>query len=425
LSWPSVAVIVLNWNGKAYLSDCLTSLRQQTYPGPWQVVLVDNGSTDGSEALVRRDFPEVRVIRSPVNLGFAAGNNLAARQLDTDLVALLNNDTRADPNWLAELVAAVTSAPDVAAAGGKILSWDGRRSDFLGGGVTLTGFGVQLGFGEPATEGGAERDVLFACGGSMIVKRKPYLEVGGLDDDYFLYYEDVDLGWRLWIAGYRVRYAPRSVVFHRHGGSRSWNADQLAFLYERNALYTIYKNYDDGHLARVLPAALLLAAKRAALVTGVDRRRFVLSSTPESRPAVGDAAIRRNWSTLRDSLRRRGVPATADRIAARLRGRIGSRWRQMRVQLGQRVAGREESVMVPSSVISRLAALEVFGSDLPALQIKRLAIQGLRRRSDEEILPLFEVPFEPSFARTEYIEYHHRLLRALNLSSWVEVNPSR
>jgi len=183
VSRPSVSIIVLNWNGRSYLAECLGSLRRQTYEGPHQVVLVDNGSQDGSADYVEAAFPEVRLIRSPVNLGFAAGNNLAARQLDTDLLAFLNNDTRTDPGWLEELVRSVTAAPDVACAGGRILSWDGKTVDFMGGGATLTGLGIQFGYGQPASADAPAGDILFACGGSMIVKRDPYLQVGGLDDD--------------------------------------------------------------------------------------------------------------------------------------------------------------------------------------------------------------------------------------------------
>ena len=277
MSQPSVSIIVLNWNGRPYLAECLGSLRSQTYDGPYQVVLVDNGSQDGSADYVEASFPGVRLIRSAVNLGFAAGNNLAARQLDTDLLAFLNNDTRTEPTWLDELVQSVTVAPDVACAGGRILSWDGKTVDFLGGGATLTGLGIQFGYGQPAAVEAPAGDILFACGGSMIVKREPYLQIGGLDDDYFLFYEDLDLGWRFWLAGYRVRYAPGAIMYHRHhGGTRRFEDERLAVLYERNALYTIYKNYDDRHLAAVLPAALLLTAERATQMAGIDRRGFQL-----------------------------------------------------------------------------------------------------------------------------------------------------
>jgi GT2 family glycosyltransferase len=418
VSGPSVAVVVLNWNGKEYLTDCLASLRQQTYPGPRQLVVVDNGSEDGSASFVQGAFPEVRVIRSAVNLGFSAGNNLAARQLDTELVAFLNNDTRADPRWLEELVIAVTGAPDVACAGGKILSWDGGRLDFGGGGATLTGFGLQLGFGEPATDGDSDKDMLFACGGSMIVKRRPYLEVGGLDDDYFLFYEDVDLGWRFWLAGHRVRYAPRSVVYHRHhGATRRWDERRLAVLYERNALYTIYKNYDDEHLTRVLPAALLLAAERAAVLAGVSRSP--VPGSPRRAVALGGVIKPTDWKKLGDSIRRRGMVGTVGGLWTVAAVRIRPRFARFRARLGRWVSGDRDAVAVSPAAISRLQALEEFGANLPALQEKRRAVQALRRRTDAEILELFITPLDPGFDGPGFNEYHQRLLKAFRLDQWV------
>lgn len=425
---PSVSVIVLNWNGREYLSDCLVSLRAQTYDGPWQVVVVDNGSSDGSADFVKREFPDVRLIESPDNLGFSGGNNLGARQVDSELIAFLNNDTRVDPGWLEGLVASVTEAPEIACAGGKILNWDGSRVDFTGGGATLTGFGLQFGYGQLAAGDEPARDMLFACGGSMIVKRAPYFTVGGLDDDYFLFYEDVDLGWRLWLAGYRVRYAPRSVAYHRHhGATRRWEDERLAVLYERNALYTIYKNYDDEHLAAVLPAALLLTAERATVLAGIDRSRFRMSSqraavspaapvVPSVTPRSGD------WGKLRQSVRDHGWPSTARRLVGVARRRLHPGIRGVRGRLGQRIAGGRTSMSVPPEAVSRLVALDEFGANLAALQRKREAVQQLRRRKDQEIIKLFKTPLEPGFDGPGFAEYHRRLLAALKMDRWVSEN---
>jgi GT2 family glycosyltransferase len=423
LSDPSVGIVVLNWNGKAHLSDCLASLSRQSYRGPTTTILVDNGSDDGSAAFVQATFPDVRVIRSPVNVGFSAGNNLGARQLETDLLAFVNNDTRADERWLEELVAAVSQAPDVASAGGRILSWDGTRVDFAGGGATLTGFGLQFGFGQQATEAEPERDMLFACGGSMIVKRQPYWEVGGLDDDYFLFYEDVDLGWRFWLAGYRVRFAPRSVVYHRHHGSTNQIDDhRLAVLYERNALYTIYKNYDDEHLATVLPAALLLAAERATVLAGIDRAAFAISKAPGA-PALAapmpasypTPRTAGNWGKLRESLRRFGLLATARRVGSAARIRARPRLSRARLALARRVGGDRQAITMPAAAASRLIALEQFGASLPALRAKREVVQRLRRRGDDQIIELFKTPLDPGFVGPGFSDYHYRVLAALRV----------
>jgi GT2 family glycosyltransferase len=428
LSLASVSIIVLNWNGRPYLAECLGSLREQTYDGPHQVVLVDNGSEDGSASYVEASFPEVRVIRSSVNLGFAAGNNLAARQLDTDLLAFLNNDTRADPTWLDELVRSVTAAPDVACAGGRILSWDGKTVDFIGGGATLTGLGIQFGYGQPATVDAPEGDILFACGGSMIVKRDPYLQVGGLDDDYFLFYEDVDLGWRYWLAGYRVRYAPKATIYHRHhGGTRRIEDERLAVLYERNALYTIYKNYDDRHLAAVLPAALLLAAERATVLAGIDRRRFTLptGSSRMPQPALARGMVKDDdWTKLSASVRQHGIRSTGRRLVGAARKRLGPAIGQLRGRLGHRISGRRGTVLVPLAAVSRLIALEEFGASLPELVKKRRAVQALRRRPDDDIVELFKTALEPGFDGPGFVEFHRALVQALRLDRLVEVRPS-
>jgi GT2 family glycosyltransferase len=428
VSRPSVSIIVLNWNGRPYLAECLESLRSQSYDGPHQVVLVDNGSQDGSADMVEASFPEVRLIRSPVNLGFAAGNNLAARQLDTELLAFLNNDTRTDPNWLDELVRSVTEASDVASAGGRILSWDGKTVDFIGGGATLTGLGMQFGYGQPASVDAPAGDILFACGGSMIVKRDAYLQVGGLDDDYFLFYEDVDLGWRFWLAGYRVRYAPGAIMFHRHhGGTRRFEDERLAVLYERNALYTLYKNYDDRHLAAVLPAALLLAAERATVLSGVDRRGFQL---PVGSPRVAQAGLTTgvvkvdDWRKLGAGVRQQGLRFTGRRLLRAARTRLRPAIARLRGRLGDRIGGRRGAVLVPLAAISRLVALEEFGANLPQLVKKRRAVQALRRREDDDIIELFRSALEPGFDDPGFKEFHRTLVQALRLDRLVEVRPS-
>ena len=422
MNWPSVAIVVLNWNGREYLSECLTSAGAQTYPGAFEVVLVDNGSDDGSAAHVESAFPRVRLIRSPVNRGFAAGNNLAARHLDAELFAFLNNDTRVEPTWLQELVAVLMAAPDIACAGGKIMSWDGQRIDFVGGGSTLTGFGLQFDYGEAASEHDRERDILFACGGSMVVRRAPYLQVGGLDDDYFLFYEDVDLGWRFWLAGHRVRFAPKSVAYHRHhGGTRRFEERRLAVLYERNALYTIYKNYDDAHLAAVLPAAILLAAEKAASLADIDRTQFLIPAVPAPAPAGDRVRARRaSWKKVRASLRERGLVNTSGRILRAAKARALPATLRWRGRLARRIAGRDETVSVPAAAVSRLVALEEFGKHLPELREKRRAVQRLRRRSDDEILDLFGLPLEPGFGGPGFSDYHRRLMRAFELDTWAE-----
>lgn len=414
MSLPSVSIVVLNWNGRQYLKDCLEALRAQTYGGPFEIVVMDNGSTDGSAEFVREHFPDVRLLVSPHNLGFSGGNNFAARQLTMDALAFLNNDTRADPRWLEELVKVLTSAPDIASAAGKILTWDGSRIDFVASGATVTGFGLQLGWGETASEYDREDDILSPCGGSMVIWREIFEKVGRFDDDYFLFYEDLDLGWRLWVAGYRVRSAPKSLVRHVHHGAARWHDDQRkAVLYERNALYTIYKNYDDEHLAAILPAALLLTAEKATLMVGPDRRAYALPADAAPPQATGSGGARlvkaTDIATLRRSLKAVGITGTARKLRDALRARL-----RMRVS-----AAQHDKDGLPRAAVSTLLALEQFGNHLPVLQQKRAAVQSLRRRPDAEILKLFRLPLEPGAPLDGFAEYHRRLMHTLGVDRWV------
>ena len=204
-----VSVCILSWNGRRHLETCLPALRAQRDPGvPWEVLVLDNGSDDGTVAWVRREHPWVRLVESPVNTGFCGGNNRLVAAAEGDAVALLNNDTRPREGWLAALVEALAGAPDdVAAVSGRILDWTGERLDFARGVMTFDGHAFQLDFGRPLERARVPADgdeLLFPCGGNLLVKKRSFLDAGGFDEDYFAYLEDVDLGWRLWSGGERV-----------------------------------------------------------------------------------------------------------------------------------------------------------------------------------------------------------------------------
>lgn len=331
-SQPTVAVLVLNLNGRDHLSACLPGLDAQVYPNR-EIVIVDNGSTDGSVDYVRRAHAGVRVLELGENRGFCAAYNAAVAAVDTDFVVFLNNDTRVEPDWLGELVAAALRH-DASAVASRILDWDGRRIDFIGGEVAFNGHAWQTAHGQSAATTPAERELLFACGGSMLVSRHVFLDTGGFDDDFFAYFEDVDLGWRLSVLGHRIVLAPKAVTYHRlHGTSGAWAIAPRLRLYERNALATIFKNYEDATLARVLPAAIGLTLARALSAAGLDPDAFRLGG---SRPPG--------------------------------------------------VAG------LPSAAVAYLIALEDFARSLPSLVEKRAAIQSRRRRSDHELFVLFGEP---------------------------------
>src|SRR5438105_14224588 len=262
---PSVSRIVLNWNGRAHLEPCLRSLLDLDYdPERLEVILCDNGSEDGSADYVRARFPAVKVIQLERNHGFAEGNDLAAEQASGEWLGFLNNDMRVERDWLNDLLAALDDHPRAACLASRIKTWDGSALDFIGGGVNYQGHGFQVDYGEQSSDRDVERRVLFACGGAMLIRREVFREVGGFDRDYFAYFEDVDPGWRLNLLGHQVWYTPRATAFHRHHGTASrLVAHKLRVLYERNALFTIYKCFEDRDLDRLLTTALLLLNERA------------------------------------------------------------------------------------------------------------------------------------------------------------------
>lgn len=261
---PKITVIVLNFNGKTHLETCFQSLLQMDYPaGKLELMLVDNASSDGSVELMRARFPSVRIVENPENLGFAAGNNAGAQAATGDYVAFLNNDTRVDPQWLRELIQPCLQEHAAVCAASKILDWDGKKVDFVGAAINFHGFAFQPEHGL-LDLAHAQRELIFACGGAMLIRRDVFLELGGFDEDYFIYFEDMDLGWRLWLAGYKVVLAPKAIVYHRlHATMDAFSGFRKWVLFERNALVTLIKNYDDDNLAKVLPGALMLMIARA------------------------------------------------------------------------------------------------------------------------------------------------------------------
>ncbi|HLX10127.1 MAG TPA: glycosyltransferase, partial [Thermoanaerobaculia bacterium] len=211
--------------------------------------------------------PAVRWLASPVNLGFCAGNNRLVGAATGEAVAFLNNDTRPGRGWLAALVRALAAAPpDVAAVSGKIVDWEGERLDFGRGVMTFDGHAFQLDFRRPLDEARVPargEELLFACGGNMLIRRASFLAAGGFDESYFAYLEDVDLGWRLWSGGERVIFEPEAVVRHRSNATSDLlGLFNRGFLFERNAFLTAYKNYQPGLWEKVMPVLLLTFLSR-------------------------------------------------------------------------------------------------------------------------------------------------------------------
>lgn len=268
-----VAVVIPNWNGLKWLAPCLQSLRQQSYRD-FKTIVVDNGSTDGSVAFLRDQFPDVILCPLPQNLGFAAGMNVGLRMsLDTDYVAALNNDTVADPDWLAALIAVLEAHPKAGAAASLMLSMDDPQIvDTAGDGYGWTGLAFKLGSGQPCSDvPNAPYAVFGASAGACLYRTEMLQEIGLFDESYFAYMEDVDLAMRAQLAGWACMAVPGSTV--RHAGAASSGGGPSAFsvrLTTRNLFVTILKNVPLPVLPLMLLAAVSVqcAAIVATLLTG-------------------------------------------------------------------------------------------------------------------------------------------------------------
>ena len=367
-------------NGREHLETLLDALDRQTFPkAQVELVVVDNGSTDGTVDLLRRRAPNARVLENEQNLGFAAATNQGADHAAGRYLALLNNDMRPEARWLAQMVNALeNSPPEVVCIASRIESWDGERVDFAGGGLSFNGMGYQDGYGAPVgspEDPGAPTRLLFPCGGAMIVDRAVYNAVGGFDDDFFAFYEDVDFGWRLWVLGYEVGFCTGAVVYHHSGatGGRAAAHRKLKLL-ERNALYALVKNYGDETLACVLPAALLLLVKRMALQSGIRREEFVFS-TDDDPPQTDGAPLR---------LPRRTPTFVRAERARSLARRIISRF-------GPHPPLPAQGARVEA--YAGAAAIEDLIDALPRLFEKRRRVQQARQRTDAEVFSRFPARF--------------------------------
>jgi GT2 family glycosyltransferase len=248
----SVSVLVLNYCGKGYLRECLESLKNQTF-SEYTVYVVDNGSTDNSVEYVHKYFPWVRIIAFRENLGFTKAYNEAIKMVDTNFVALLNNDTRVDRRWLQELMNAILEDELIAVTGSKILLYDNPDLvNHAGAKITPMGGGFDIGFfAKDGKQYNVKKYVGVVCGAAMLVRKQIWVKIGGFDDDYFSYFEDVDLCWRLWLNGYKVLYVPASIVYHKFGGS--WgriSSPKRLYLGHLNKLRNMFKNLELSNLAK-------------------------------------------------------------------------------------------------------------------------------------------------------------------------------
>jgi GT2 family glycosyltransferase/glycosyltransferase involved in cell wall biosynthesis len=369
-SLPSVSIIVVNWNGLDHLEPCLTSLVGLDYPADrFEIIVVDNASTDGSIEFIRSRFAGVRLSLQSSNLGFSPAVNLGAELSTNDAIALVNNDMRVDAGWLRALVAHYDPANGVACVAGTILNWDATELDFGGGAVNFHGFGEQPGVGTPiqdvTIQDGSTQP--FACGGAMLVHRETFIGLGGFDPKFFAYFEDVDFGLRLQVCGMKSVIAANARSYHRHHGSSSrfrWHERMV--LLERNSLRLLIKNVSDDSLAPLLAGAMLLQSQRALFDAHSDRGEY---------------------------------------------------------NVGQNLA---DTTSVNRLALSRLHATDDVLQDLPQLLEQRRVINAKRMATDDEVLRSFGLPLTPmGNSDPQYVDTFASVVSMLGIDKFFANAPVR
>ncbi|MCK4817156.1 glycosyltransferase family 2 protein, partial [bacterium] len=244
-----ISVIIVNWNGKHHLEECLSSLSRQTFKN-FESILVDNGSTDGSVKFVSEKFPDIRIVTLEQNEGFCIGNNIGLQHSTGEFVALLNNDTRVEPHWLAELLKEMLGDPKIGICASCMINYfQPDLLDTAGDGYDICGVGFKIGNGFPESGYRDKRYVFAACAGGALYRRSMTEEIDFFDEDFFAVGEDLDLSFRAKLAGYKCIYVPNAVVNHKINQTVGPGSDFLLYHARRNVEYTYFKN---------MPLALLL-----------------------------------------------------------------------------------------------------------------------------------------------------------------------
>jgi GT2 family glycosyltransferase len=241
---PFFSIIVLYWNSAKYLAENLSALARQTWQD-FEVILLDNGSQQPPDPKVLAQFPELplRMITSENNLGFAAGNNLAARSARGEYIVLLNSDAFPQPDWLEQVYAGIQRHPNAFFASRLLIADDPQRLDGEWNVVHATGLVWRRAHGRPLSAAWTqERAVLSACAAAGVYPHAAFEAAGGFDEDFFAYMEDVDLDFRLQLLGYPCYYLPKAVVRHAGSGSTAPRSDLVVFYGHRNLVWTFIKD---------------------------------------------------------------------------------------------------------------------------------------------------------------------------------------
>jgi len=356
-----VSVILVNFRGTDDTIEAIRTLGQMDWPAEQlEIVVVENASGDDSASRIRAAAPHAIVVESPENLGFAGGCNLGVKNSSGEFVAFLNNDAKPDAAWVRAAVSCFAESPSVGAVASRVLDWDGQLVDYIGSAMTWFGQGYKPLTAEPVpSQPDRAHDVLFGTGAAMFVRRSVYDALGGFDERYFMFFEDVDFGWRLNLRGWRYVYEPASLAFHKHHASMSsFGSFKETYLLERNALFTQYKNLGDEALAKTFPATLALAIRRSVARGGLDSTEFDL---------------------------RKG-------------------------------ADNDPTMTVAKETVAGVYAIDQFVENLPSLLESRNEIQANRVVADNKIWPLFGETDAPSYETEHYLEGYDKIVTAFGVT---------
>jgi GT2 family glycosyltransferase len=357
-----VSVVLVNFRGTSDTLEAIGHLRALDWPQErLEIVVVENGSGDDSAARLKAEAGDITLIVSKTNHGFAGGCNLGVASSSGEYVAFLNNDARPDAAWVSAAVARFEESPAIGAVASRVLDWDGVLVDYIGSAMTWYGMGYKPFTAEPIPrKPEVPGDVLFGTGSAMFVRRSVYDALGGFDERYFMFFEDVDLGWRLTLRGWRFVYEPGSLAFHKHHASMaSFGPYKETYLLERNALFTLYKNLSDEALAQVLPAALALSVHR-----GVTRGKLDSESFDLRRPGGDD----------------------------------------------------EESIAISKQTVSGLFAIDQFVEQLPSLKKSRDEVQASRTVPDARVWSLFGLADAPVIQDDDFVRGYENIVEAFDVT---------
>jgi hypothetical protein len=263
---PTTAIVILNWNGRSFLEKFLPFVTATTCPGA-EVIIADNASSDDSVAFVKQHYPQLRVIEMDKNRGFAGGYNEALRQVNSDYYVLLNSDVEVAPGWLEPVIGLMEKDPSIGACQPKILMYADKGSfEYAGAaGGWLDSLGYPFARGrifdvceDDMGQYNQPEPIFWASGAALFIRSRLFHEMGGLDTYFFAHQEEIDLCWRLQLAGYTIYSCPQSVVYHVGGGTLPKGNERKVFLNFRNNLIMMAKNLPPAQWAWKIPFRFVL-----------------------------------------------------------------------------------------------------------------------------------------------------------------------